>query len=181
MTTWSGWQSEFLNAAHVPDDAANRAFLTAWAAHANAPNCRNNPIDLSQPETGSGNCTILPGGKHAQHYPSHASAATAFVDQIFSQQFQAIGVGLAASNITTSNLPQEYIDALNLWGSHKFALFAAGQSGQKPPKVPVPLHKGWNDVRHSVNTTAHKRLAASQRLVSAALRKLEHTHKVKGK
>lgn len=181
MTTWSGWQTQFLAAGQLPNTPANRQFLTAWAAHANAPNCQNNPIDLSHTETGSRNCAKLPGGRTAQRYASHASAAQAFVDQIFSQDFQAIGVGLAASNITTSNLPQEYIDALNNWGSHKFALFAAGRSGQKPPKVPVPLHKGWNDVRHSVNVTAHKRLVASQQLTNAALHQLRHVHKVKGK
>lgn len=88
---------------------------------------------------------------------------------------------MAQSALTTSNAPQEYVDSLNLWGSHKFALFVAGQSGAPPPKVPVPLHQGWNDVRHSVNSTAHKRLSAARQLTSAALRQIEHTHKVKGK
>lgn len=182
MTTWSGWDADFLAAASLPNTAGNRRFLDSWAANANSPNCGNNPIDLTHKEPGSSNCggTNL-AGDHVQRYTSHTWARTAFNTQIHSASYADLLAALRSGNPYAIKSPGPVSTDLGTWGSTNFAnvYLADAQSG--PPgtiKAPHAL-SGWKALRKSVNQGMPRALNQSQKARHAALRSLSRAHKVR--
>lgn len=186
MATWTGWKTQLLQAAHLPTTATNDAFLTAWASHANAPNCASNPIDLSHPEAYSANCKTLSATRVAQRYGvnrvpdvAHSTAAAAFQHQIDSGVFAALTVGLADSTLTTFNASADVLNELRDWGSSQFAAWIMGQQAAPPGGEPTHFHQGWEDLRRSINHGIPSALGSSERSVAAALRSLQRARKVR--
>lgn len=178
MATWSGWQSQLLNAAREPVTATNVAFLNLWAAHADAPGCANNPIDLSHKETGSTNCQPLTPTRTAQKYANHATAATAYATEIHSGNFPILATLLGGGKVNLTTGDAQVEAELNKWGSTNFSTFLAGNA--TPSGRPSPgIHRGWTELRKSVGTSLPGALSESGRLTRSALRSLSHARKVK--
>lgn len=186
MATWSGWQNQFLLAARIIETPPNRDFLTEWARHASSPQCRDNPIDLHVKVGGSSDCDHPAGFTHwTQAYTSHAHAATAFSDQVNSNQFAAILDTLGTGNPWQDSGYQEVHKALLAWPSVNFAAYylnrmtgggsGGGGKGGKAPHA----HTGWTDLRHSVNHNMPKALRSSEEHTRAALRALSKARKVR--
>src|SRR5690242_11730495 len=154
MATWSGWQLEFLTAARIRNTPPNQQFLTDWAAHANSPSCRRNPIDLHAKVGGSGNC-VKPAGFSwwTQHYATHADAAEAFSRQVNALEFGAILDTLGSGNPFDDPGYKQVATALDKWGSTNFAAWylaqtqptTGGDSG-----AATGIHKGWHDLQRSL-------------------------------
>lgn len=186
MTTWAGWQNEFLLAARIIDTPPNRDFLTEWASHASSPQCRNNPIDLHAKVDGSTNCD-RPAGFTAwtQAYPSHADAASAFAQQVNAGQFAAILDTLGTGNPWQDSGFQAVHDALLQWPSVNFAAWylakmqppysGGGGGGLKAARA----HGGWKDLRHTFNVVLPTSVRTSDRNCAAALRSTSKGRRVR--
>lgn len=191
MPTWTGWQNQFLNRAGIIVTPPNRQLLTSWAANAHT-SCANNPIDLSHKLTGTSDCAKLPGiFPQAQRYTSHAQAATAFRDEI-RQSFA--GVLLRAMN--TGNPYQvpyanDVASVFVSWGTDKMLnVYLAGEPGTggaggggggggAGAGDGASVHKGWHDLRTTVNHKMPGHVASSHKMTQAALRKLSHIRRVR--
>lgn len=188
MATWTGWQSQLLDAANLPDTTGNRVFLSDWAEHANA-NCGNNPVDLSRRESGSTNCHKLTGSRTAQRYGSHATAARAFNQQIHGGAFPNLLAAFRSGNPETTTEVPKILGELGRWGSTKFADWlrtqlglSGGSSGSGGPSsvASTSVYKSWGDLQTSVNRrmpTAVQRVSVSQRRL---LQTLIHKRRVRG-
>lgn len=182
MSVWSGWQADLLKAAGFPNTSANRAFLTAWHQHATS-NCNLNPVDISK-QTGTWTaCKHLDQGRTANNYGNQKSAEDAFHDQVFGEEFLFLNSGFFNSSLDASNATTSVIDEIKLWGSSKFATYLQGQAGGTGGGgggVHAPgIHRGWTDLRKSVNHTVPDSVRYSDKLVRAALRDLQRARKVK--
>ena len=182
MSVWSGWQSQLLRVATVPDSADNRAFLSDWHSHAES-NCRLNPVDISLPVSGSSNCKqIGQVGTHAQNYASRDQAAGQFRAQLRSGRYPHLVAALESGH------PYDVSDAaavkvqedLQKWGSVSFDQFYAARTyAASGGDVAGPnVHRGYKDLRRSVNQRVPHGLREGQRFIDAALRELGRTHKV---
>jgi len=187
MATWSGWQNQFLLAAKIINTPPNRDFLTEWAKHASSPQCRDNPIDLHVKVGGSTNCDKPAGFTNwTQAYTTHAHAASAFAQQVNSNQFAAILDTLGTGNPWQDPGYQQVHKALLAWPSVNFAAWylnkmtgGSGGGGGGGGGKAARAHSGWNDLRRTVNHKMPKALSASQRNTNAALRSLSHARKVR--
>ena len=183
MPTWQGWEDQLLTAAAVPRVGSNRSFLDVWAQHASS-NCANNPVDISHRNTGSVNCHKLTSTRTAQRYTSHARAASAFAAQLHSGNFPDLASGFLNGSLLTSNATAAEVAELQKWGSVKFAAFVSGTSGGGGGGggggVNTPsTHKGWEDMRRSLNKRWHPTLTKLNKLNAATLRDLHHASKVR--
>ena len=182
MGTWTGWAQQFLRAAHYSASSSNVRFLHEWAQHAQT-NCDRNPIDLAIRSPGAGDCANLPGiFPKAQHYPDHATAATAFDTEVHMSFATAIDSALISGNPYTYGGADNVASALVSWGSDEFARVYKGEAqpstgggGGGAPHA----HRGWADLQHTFNHTMIRSLDHSHRLTQAALRSLNRTHKVR--
>lgn len=186
MSTWSGWVGDFLAAGRIINTPPNRNFLTAWANHANSPNCRRNPIDLHSKVGASTNCAHPAGFTWwTQSYASHADSARAFANQVNSLQFGAILDTLGTGNPFQDPGHKQVADALRTWGSTNFAdwylaqFTSGGGGGGGGGGGNTSIHKGWDDLRKSVNHKLPAALHDSQKGSAAALRQLQRARKVK--
>jgi hypothetical protein len=185
VTTWNGWQAEFLNAAHLLVTPPNIRFLTDWAAHANSPSCRNNPIDLYWPQPGSGNC-VKPAGfsTWTQHYATHATAAHAFSLEIHTSDFAAIRAALNTGNPFQDPTVDPVVQALRAWGSTNFATWYSNQRGGTGgggggrTAIAPNTHKAWHDLQTSINKRVPDALRESRHLRAQTLRNIGRAHKV---
>lgn len=179
---WNQWTDQFCAAAQVPHNSQNISFLEGWNDFANT-SCRNNPIDLSRSEPGSTNCHKLPGGKTAKNYTSHARAANAFRDQLNSGSYQFLYSYLLGKLDNTKPNIAHAVDDLIEWGSTKYAQVVADAAGVPYPGTgggsTVHFHKGWDDLRRSVNRRYPRALTDSKKFTDAALRKLAHASRVR--
>jgi hypothetical protein len=191
MPTWSGWDSAFLTTANLPDNGTTRAFLDEWAQNANT-NCDNNPIDLSHGlpapvASHATDCKKLPGGRVAKKYASHLDAAHAFDLQIHSAAFSTLLAAFQSGDPYPLGKFPGLPDELAGWGSYAFAVKIAKDFQLPTPAVggvtsttTTPgVHKGWSDVRTSMNTKWPNALRASDKAAAAALRALHKASKVK--
>lgn len=178
MATWSGWQNQLLNAANEPVTATNVKFLNLWAVHSIAVGCANNPIDLSHKETGSSDCLALTQSRIAQKYASHATAAKAYATQIHSGNFPTLETLLGGGKVDLSTGDAKVEAELNKWGSTNFSTFLAGNATAGGPTAPG-IHRGWTELRKSVNTGLPGAFSQSGKLTREALRSLSRAHKVK--
>lgn len=186
MATWSGWQNQFLLAAKIIETPPNRDFLTEWARHASSPQCARNPIDLHQKVGGSTDCDH-PAGFPAwtQAYTTHAHAATAFADQVNSNQFAAILDTLGTGNPWQDPGFENVHKALLAWPSNNFAAYYLNRmqggsgSGSGSGGKAARAHVGWNDLRHTINHNMPKALRSSEEHTRAALRALSKARKVR--
>jgi hypothetical protein len=186
VTTWNGWQAEFLNAAHLLVTPPNIRFLTDWAAHANSPSCRNNPIDLYWPQPGSGNC-VKPAGfsNWTQHYATHATAAHAFSLEIHTADFAAIRRALNTGNIFQQPA-DPVVQELRAWGSTNFATWYSNQrsgtgggGGGGQTGIAPNTHKAWHDLQRAINDVVPAAVRDSQRLRRQTLRDIAKARKVR--
>lgn len=186
MGAWAGFQVEFEAAAGLPEGEVNQEFLYDWSQHA-ASDCRNNPIDVSHSAAGATNCKKLTSTRTAKNYTSHASAAHAFSQQIHSGNFPALLHALNSAIPYQQPSPKAVASDLRKWGSPAFATYylahagtgsGGGQGGGGGAGQPH-VHKGWHDIRRSVNTRMPKALAHVQHLTRQALRATSHGGKVR--
>lgn len=178
MSTWSGWQSQLLKAAHEPVTATNVAFMNLWAAHADAPGCANNPVDLSHKEGGSSDCQPLTGSRIAQKYANHSSAAAAYATEILSGNFPTLETALAGLGVDLSTGDARIEAELRAWGSTNFATFLAGNATATGVKAPG-IHRGWTELRKSISPGLTSAISEALRLDRDALRSLSHARKVR--
>lgn len=182
MSVWSGWQADLLNAGKFPNSSANRAFLTAWHNHATS-NCALNPVDISK-QTGKWTaCKHLDAGRTANNYGDQQSAEDAFKDQIRGTEYLALPTGLFNSSLDPTNTSPAVIAEIRVWGSARFADYLSGQaatgSGGGIGGKSVGIHRGWTDLRNSVNQNLPGAFRDSQKLSAQALRSLAKARKVK--
>lgn len=182
MSVWSGWQADLLAAAKFPNSTANRDFLTAWHQHATS-NCTRNPVDISKQAGKWTACKHLDQGRTANNYGDQTSAEHAFAGQIYGGEFGALNSGFFNNSLSVSTASSVVIAEVALWGSGDFAAFltqqssnaGGGGSGVKAPGI----HKGWTELRKSVNTNLPDSFRHSDKLARAALRSLSHARKVR--
>ncbi len=188
MATWSGWENQLLSKAGLPTTADNRKFLDNWTDW-DVSNCQNNPINLSHVNTGSFDCHRLTDTRTAQSYATHATAALAFQSEISSGNFPILfaqlNTGHPFSN-ADDNTTQVGAAELVAWGTPGLASKLAdiyppssGGGGGGGAGGSTGIHKGWNDLRKSVNHNIPTSLNASAKMTNAALRKLQHARKVR--
>lgn len=185
MPTWSGWAQQFLRAAHYSASSSNVRFLHEWAQHAQT-NCNRNPIDLAIRSPGAGDCAALPGiFPKAQHYPDHATAATAFDTEVHMSFATAIDSALTSGNPYTYGGADGVVSALGSWGSAKFAsvyytetVAKQGGSGSSSGGIAPRTHHAWTDLQRSVNRRLPAALRQAEAANRATLRALSRAHKV---
>lgn len=180
MSVWSGWQADLLKAAGFPNNAANRSFLSAWHSHATS-NCTRNPVDISKQVGEWTACKHLNQGRTANNYANRADAESAFKGQIFGSEFLHLNAGFFNSALHTASASSDVIAEIRLWGSTAFANYLENQAsgggggGAKSPGI----HKGWSQLRHSVNSSLPGAFRESDKLRRQALRSLSKARKVK--
>jgi len=188
MSTWPGWENEFLTAANINDGITtppNRQLLTEWANHTST-NCGRNPIDLSVSTAGSRNCAKLPNlTERAQRYPTHAQAAQAFNREIHQSWAANLLKAMNTGNPYQVKDPQLVADVFTAWGSLKmYTSYLATQAGSAgnpgSAGASTGAHKGWSDLRKTINHTLPGHAAAAHKLTAAALHRLERASKVRG-
>lgn len=177
MGEWTGWQADLLGRAGLPTAEATQEFLYDWHSHT-ASDCGNNPIDISRGASGATNCKKLTDTRTAKNYTSHAQAATAFSQQIHSGQFPALLRALNSAIPYQQPSVAAVVADLRKWGSPGFATYyrnhanagsGGGQGGGGGSGEPH-VHKGWHDIRRSVNTHMPRALAQAEHLTRQALR-----------
>jgi hypothetical protein len=185
VTTWGGWQAEFLTAAQVPNTTNNRRFLTDWNSHAET-NCRDNPVDLSAKVSGSTNCHSLPAiTAKAQNYTTHGNAAHAFYVQTHAGSSKALLAALASGNPYTVNDTGTVAEDLSAWGSQKFAqaYFAetAGQrgGGGSPDTYAPRSVRAWGELQKQVNRTLPRTLRHMAGYHAATMTQLRRRSRVR--
>lgn len=186
MTTWDGWESQLLAAANLTDNGSTRAFLDQWAKNANAASCRPNPVDISHVTSGSRNCKRLTPTRVAQTYTGHGQAASAFSSEIHSGDFPHLLKAFQGTDpYGPSNLADVEADLL-LWGSSNFVAALEAEFGVTPTQPggnvqgsSTGIHKGWHDLRTTINHGLPASVAASERMTGAALRKLAGARRVR--
>lgn len=178
MSVWTGWQGDLLKGAGFPNNPTNRAFLTAWHQHAQS-NCAQNPVDISKQVTGSSNCYHLNQGRTAQNYPGPGAAVAAFKGQINGPEFIDLNAGFRNSSLTAVAASASVIGELRIWGSVGFADYLQGGGVAGGGGSATSIHKGWHDIRRSLNRKSPRALSATDRATAAALRKLRRAHRVK--
>lgn len=186
MSHWQGFQRDLLRGASLNDSDLNITFLTDWASAASS-SCRNNPVDLSHTSSRSSSCHRLTASRVAQAYRTREAAIQAFDRQIHSGNFRHL---LAAIE---SGSPYTYTDQagvaadLKKWGSVKVAAFfepappsSGGGGGTTGGAASEPhVHKGWQDMRRSLNRRMPAALDKAQTLTNQALRVTGRAGKVR--
>lgn len=183
MSTWTGWQDDFLNAAAIIVTKENRNFLTQWAGHANSPSCKRNPIDLHHQEPHSTDC-VKPAGFSwwTQSYASHATAAEAFSVQVNTGEFAAILDTLGTGDPYTDPGYKDVVKALKAWGSTLFAEWFRHHiegSSKGAGAIAPRTHRAWHDLQKSVNHNLPHALREAHKLNRAALRELRRASRVR--
>jgi len=187
VATWSGWIAQFLNAANILNTPPNQRFLSNWASHASAPTCRYNPIDLSEPASGSANC-VKPAGNFPwiQRYSSHASAAQAFNRQIHTPTASVIRAALDSGNPFQFKDWQDVVGQLRQWPSVDFAswylaqMTGTGSGGSSGGALAPQTHKAWSDLQRAVDKRLPAALRQADHAARAALRATGRARKVHG-
>lgn len=180
MATWSGWQTQLLNAANLPTGGDNVRFMSDWASHANRPNCARNPVDISHRATGSTNCGSLPSSKTAQAFTTHARAAGAFAAQLTPADYSHLHAALVSTAPYESTHTAGVALDLEKWGSTRFqqAYIAetgtgSGVGGGGGDSTAPHATKAWGDLQRQVNSTMPttlRRVGALQAATSTVLR-----------
>lgn len=186
MSVWSGWQAALIAKANIPDSIFNQDFLNEWHSNA-ASNCHFNPVDISHKTTGSTNCKGIGGGHTAQNYTTHAHSASAFASQLHSGSYPSLAAALKSGSPYTLGDKNGVVSDVAKWGSENFS-FALSESFKPPgsgggggggsPNAPS-IHRGWTDLRKTVNSTVPDSVRYSDKLGRAALRDLQRARKVK--
>ena len=196
--TWSGWRVALLDAINAPHTQLNVDFLGNWTLGSIA-ECVRNPISASDTAGGSTDCRKLPNGKHAQNYTTHDQAINQTARQLTSGDYPHLLKGLRDGtpeidlNATGTGPPDSYFMAIHddivKWGDTRYAKYYLAENGLSLAPPPpgggggggdaTGTHKGWNDLRKSVNKKLPGELKNAQSLNAAALRSLHRAHKVK--
>ena len=185
MSTWSGWQRQFLNAAGIIVTPPNMDLLTQWSQHTHR-QCVNNPVDLTHRESGSSSCGSSTGIFPTEYtYSTHAHAASAFAWEIHQAFAKALLDALNTGNAYQVAKPSPVASVFVSWGSPAMADAylnqaqggSSGGGGGGSTKAPH-THSGWHDLRRSVNHNLPTSLRHSSKLTAAALRALGHGRKV---
>lgn len=191
MPTWSGWQNQFLNRAGIIETPPNRTFLDEWAKHAPG-SCKNNPVDLTTSVSGSTRCGDTVGGfGRSQNYGTHTQAAHAFSIQIHTSWVKPLRDAMNSGNPFQIGDRSQVVAVLNRWASPSFADWYAtanndgtgggsgGGGGGGGGADSASAHKGWHQLRTTVNHKLPGHVSASHKMTQAALRKLSHIRRVR--
>ena len=181
MSTWDGWAHDFLGLDRTPRTADNLQFLEDWAAHADNPDCGNNPIDLSHRYPSSSACGPVGAyGRRSQRYPNHSFARSAFYAQLDSGNFPALAAAIKDGHPYKVKNWQDVAANIGDWGSGKFAnvYLAATRPGHVEPVKAAHAHGGWRALQHSFNHNMPRALHRSNKLVKAGLRDVRRASKV---
>jgi hypothetical protein len=184
VSVWSGWQNQFLNAANIIVTPPNRQLLDQWARNATT-SCARNPIDLSHAVGNSSNCASLPGiFPHAKRYATHASAATAFRDEIHMSFAKALLDAMNTGNPYQIADPSAVTSVFVSWGSDSMAnIYAAATSGGGSGGgggAATGLHQGWSDLTRSLsNRRLGDKIRMTNQFDAATLRALKRARKVR--
>ena len=186
MAVWTGWQADLLGRAGLPTAEITQEFLYDWHTHS-ASDCRNNPIDISHGASGATNCHKLTPTRTAKNYASHSTASGAFSAEIHSGNFPALLRALNSAIPYQQPSISAVVSDLRKWGSPGFATFyknhantgsGGGQGGGGSAAQPH-VHKGWHDIRRSVNSRMPRALEKVEHLTRQALRATSHGAKVR--
>jgi len=184
MPTWSGWQNQFLNRAGIIVTPPNRTFMSAWASHDKG-SCKNNPNTLSTKVGSSTRCgDTVAGFGRTQNYATHTQAANAFATQMNTAWVHPLKAALNTGNPFQIGDRTDVVAVLNRWGSPQFADWYAttttgGGGGGGGGGGSSSTHKGWSDLRKTINHRLPGHVSASEKMTAAALRKLAHARRVR--
>lgn len=176
MAAWSGWEGQLLTALGIKRTQNDVDFLDLW--HTDTSNLgKNNPVDATEPWAGSK--VINDAG--IRDYPSHTAGIGATAEQLRTAPYAAILAALKSGDPYTVNDYVKVADELTTWGSVTFAgdYLNTSQAGAPKPLTAPRAHKGWADMRHSVNHNWPAALRSSEHQIAAALRSLSRARKVK--
>lgn len=185
MSVWAGWQKQLAEAAGFRFSEALGEVLYEWHTHA-ASDCNRNPIDISHRATGATNCKRLTRLRQAKNYPSRNAAAHAFSQQIHSGQFPALLRALNSEHFYQQPNPAAVVRDLQRWGSPRFARYYTNHATRGSGGTPGPggqtdaphIHKGWHQLRRSLNRNAPRQLDKAHTLTRQALRAASRGGKV---
>jgi hypothetical protein len=179
MATWHDWQSDLLFAAKVDITDASTRLLTMMETFSSK-SCTNNPVSISHKTATSTNCVQVLLTRRAQNYSSHGEASGAFADQLRSGNYPNLLAAFVSGDPFGVSNPKPVADDLANWEPGiSEAYLAAVQGASTTPGTPTSIHKGWEDVRRSVNHKVPGALRASDKQVAAALRALGRARKVR--
>jgi hypothetical protein len=177
--TWNGWQNSLIVDAQIPITDANKNLLGMMNSFA-PQTCLNNPVGISHTAQGTTNCTKVTVTRYAQNYTSHSQAVSAFTAQLKSGNYpNLLDAFNSGDPFGVSNPDKVAADLVN-WetGVGDAYLSAVGESSAAVG-TPAGVHKGWADVRRTINHNAPASLDKSDKAIAAALRHLNHARKVK--
>ena len=187
MATWTGWEAQLIKALGVQDTREVGYLIRIWSSNTQTP-CRSNPLAASWKIAGSGACQNLPGGNHAQNYPSHAEGIRATVAQLKSGSYPHLWAAIESGNPYNVKDPQAVDDDLKKWGAPGAGVaylleveqgtFGSQVTGAQPVKA-AKLHAGYADVRRSVNHNMPTALNNSRSYMKAGLRSVRRARKVR--
>lgn len=189
MSTWKGWEAQLVKTLGVGDTLQVGDLFTTWSKQVSQ-KCDNNPLAASRHATGSSNCRTLGNGKHAQNYKDHASAIDATTAQLRDGDYPHLWAAIKSGSPYEASSPQAVADDLTKWGAAAAGAAyqievaqgsyggGGGGGGGSPPKA-AHLHKGWADIRRSVNNKMPAALRNSQRSLHAGLRTVARARKVR--
>lgn len=174
---------DFLAAASLPNTTNNRRFMADWAAHATAPGCANNPIDLTHHEPGSRNCHATGQvGVSIQRYTSHTWARTAFNSELHSGNYPALLAALKSGNPYTVDKPGAVATDLGAWTSVAFGNVYLGETQGTTGGGGGTTHatKAWADLQKQVNhglPTALTKIGKLNRQTANSLARRSRVHR----
>jgi hypothetical protein len=175
MSAWAGWEAELLNALGFKVTQNDIDFLNLW--HIDTSNLgKDNPIDATEAWPGS---TVV-NDFGIRDYPTRSAGIHATAKQLHQPQYAAILAALRSGNPYTVRDVTKVTNELKAWGSVTFAgsYNSTAQSGPVKPITAPRAHKGWADMRRSINHRWPHALHASDRQIRAALRSLHRAHRV---
>jgi len=182
VSVWTGWQSDLLDQANVPDSRLNRSFLTAWQK-SQPTNCRRNPLFISHKEPGSTNCRkSTTVNLTAQNYDSLNAGKRAFAAQLHSGKYPHLLAALKSGDpykLTGTDAGDVGAD-LAAWGSERFAQQFVKRQTQPSGTLDAPqAMKGWQSIRKAVNRGMPAALGNAEHVTAASLRTLHRARKVR--
>lgn len=176
MSAWSGWAGQLLTLLGFKNTQNDLDFLDLW--HTDTSDLgKDNPIDAT--EAWAGSTVVNDAG--IRNYPTRSAGLHATAKQLHQPEYAAVLAALKSGNPYTVNDPAKVTDELKTWGSVTFADAYTSLTQTPPPKqITAPrAHKGWADMRKSINHHWPAALAASEHQIAVALRSLSRARKVR--
>lgn len=190
MAAWTGWETDILNAGKWPVTSENILFLSTWHHPYEDSVCTFNPINTTLKRGTSTNCVHVSGTTYVQNYKSKQLGTTATVATLNNGFYPDIVGALKTGDPFNYPASSAVAAEITRWGTPNFAAwYLAHLSGTvvPPPPPPTPgspdavapqAHRGYADLRNSVNNHLPKQLERSHRTGLATLRAIGRKSKV---